>query len=247
MPVLPLMQTYVEEMLVDIGPSWRNFLQEEFDKPYFIELSTFVHEERHKPGIAVYPPANLVFNWTRFCDVLNVKAVILGQDPYHEQGKAHGLSFSVPYEFPCPRSLLAIYTELETDINGFTRPGHGTLIGWARQGVLLLNTYLTVRGGQPNSHTGWMTFTRAVISKLIVHRSRIVFMLWGTEAQNMEALINGDPNVFQHKSKHLFLRAAHPAARAPNNLVNLVPFLGCHHFSQCNNYLANPIDWNYLP
>ncbi|XP_033731038.1 uracil-DNA glycosylase-like [Pecten maximus] len=175
---------------------------------------------------------------------MKVKVVILGQDPYHGPGQAHGLSFSFQGEEdePLPRSLKNIYNELMTDIPGFQHPKHGSLIGWGRQGVLLLNTCLTVEQGKPKSHNdqGWETFTDAVISYLSNNYTGLVFMLWGKEAQEKTVLI--DP------ARHHVLECSHPSPRSVNKTDR--PFNGCKHFSRCNACLVgqgkDPIDWNCL-
>lgn len=239
-----LAETHVNET------SWHPALQEEYQKPYYKELSAFINQER-QCRTDVYPPADQVFNFTRFCKVDDVKVVILGQEPYNGPGKAHGLSFSVPYGVRIPRSLLNIYTELENDIVGFQRPGHGTLIGWAIQGVLLLNACLTARRyetARKNFHKGkgWEKFTYAVISWLIKNKSGIVFMLWGNDAQRMEVFRDPELLFYIHTNKHLILTAAHPSS-----LSAYRGFFGCKHFSLCNQHLATvgktQINWKWLP
>lgn len=167
----------------NIGHSWFNALEPEFRKAYFRGLSAFLQEERRTKTI--FPPPENVFTWANRCDIRDVKVVILGQDPYHGAGQAHGLSFSVPRGVTPPPSLLNIFKELETDIPGFKRPGHGDLNGWARQGVLLLNAVLTVRSGDANSHAtrGWETLTDSVIKWINANLTNVVFLLWGAFAQ----------------------------------------------------------------
>ncbi|VDI37191.1 uracil-DNA glycosylase [Mytilus galloprovincialis] len=225
-------------LLTKVGDSWYKALQEEFTKPYFVELSKFVESERKKGTI--YPPADQVFSWTRYCKVNDVKVVILGQDPYHGPRQAHGLCFSVQKGVPPPPSLVNMYKELVNDIKGFERPGHGTLTGWSEQGVLLLNACLTVRASQANSHKdkGWEKLTDAVISWLNKNCSGIVFMLWGAYAQKKGAFID--------KKKHHILKSVHPSPLSAHR-----GFIGCKHFSECNNLLTKdgktPIDWCHLP
>lgn len=166
-----------------MGLSWFKALKSEFEKPYFKKLNDFVVSERKK-GV-IYPPEELVWSWTRQCSIDSIKVVILGQDPYHNPGQAHGLCFSVPFGVGIPPSLLNMYKELEKDISGFKNPNHGYLVGWARQGVLLLNAVLTVRKNAPNSHKdqGWEDLTTAVIKHLNDNQKGIVFLLWGSYAQ----------------------------------------------------------------
>uniref|UniRef100_A0A672LQB6 Uracil-DNA glycosylase n=1 Tax=Sinocyclocheilus grahami TaxID=75366 RepID=A0A672LQB6_SINGR len=173
-----------------IGESWKKALNAEFGKPYFKSLMSFVAEERQKHTI--YPPENEVFTWTQTCDIKDVKVVILGQDPYHGPNQAHGLCFSVQRPVPPPPSLVNIFKELASDIEGFEQPGHGDLTGWAKQGVLLLNAVLTVRSHQANSHKdkGWETFTDAVIHWLSTNMQGLVFILWGSYAQKKGAAID---------------------------------------------------------
>lgn len=225
-------------LVVNMGSSWKQALGAEFSKPYFKELSKFVCEERRKGK--VYPPADQVFTWTQTCKITDVKVVILGQDPYHGDGQAHGLCFSVPRGIQPPPSLGNMYKELSADIEGFTHPGHGTLTGWAKQGVLLLNACLTVRAHQANSHAGkgWEQFTDATIKWLNANTSGTVFLLWGAYAQKKGACID--------KKKHHVLKSVHPSPLSAHR-----GFLGCKHFSQCNTLLKksgkSPIDWTKLP
>ncbi|XP_054709718.1 uracil-DNA glycosylase-like [Uloborus diversus] len=226
----------------NIGLSWFRALEREFRKDYFDKLGEYLVAERKK--YTVYPPEKDVFFWTNTCKISDVKVVILGQDPYHGPKQAHGLAFSVRKGVPCPPSLLNIYKELSTDINGFKNPQHGYLYGWAAQGVLLLNTCLTVRAGNANSHQhiekdgGWEKLTDSVITWLNSNLSNVVFMLWGGNAKQKINFINSD--------KHLILTAAHPSPLSAHR-----GFLGCGHFSKANEYLKKhnkkPIDWSYLP
>ena len=215
------------------GNSWDKVLEEEFQKPYFIELLNKVDEEYQNHTI--YPPRNKIFSSMKLCDYKDVKVVILGQDPYHGKGQAHGLSFSVMPGVKQPPSLKNIFKELESDV-GCTPPNHGCLISWAKQGVLLLNTTLTVREGNPNSHAnlGWQTFTDAVIEKINKLNKSVVFLLWGANAKNKEPLID--------TSKHLVLSSAHPSPYSANN-----GFFGNKHFSKTNEFLKKngrePINW----
>ncbi len=212
--------------------SWKSFLKSEFDKPYFKELSSFLHSEYENKTI--FPPKKLVFSaFTTNLD--DVKVVILGQDPYHTPGAAEGLAFSVPPTQPVPPSLINIYKEIDSDIGAHKNPS-GSLRNWQKQGVLLLNTVLTVEAHKPKSHSGrgWETFTTAVISYLNSEKDGLVFMLWGKDARNKKSLIDS--------SRHLILEAAHPSPLSAYN-----GFFGCKHFSKCNEYLVRqgkkPILW----
>jgi uracil-DNA glycosylase len=217
-----------------IEASWLNALQDEFRQPYFSELKQFLSEEK-KMGKIIYPPGQLIFNAFNLTPFDAVRVVILGQDPYHAPGQAMGLSFSVPRGVAVPRSLNNIYREMYSDLN-IPIAKHGDLSKWATQGVLLLNTILTVEARQAMSHakSGWQTFTDAVIRKLSDERSGIVFLLWGRPARSKALLIN--------TSKHTVLEAAHPSPLAGD------AFQGCKHFSQTNAILvrqgALPIDWS---
>ncbi|CAL1542863.1 unnamed protein product [Lymnaea stagnalis] len=225
-------------LVVNIGLSWFHALDAEFSKEYFLKLSQFIAQERK--CATVYPPADRVFTWTKGCDINSVKVVIIGQDPYHGPKQAHGLCFSVLPGIKAPPSLENIFKELENSIDGFKRPKHGNLIGWAQQGVLLLNACLTVKAGQANSHAGrgWETFTDAVINWLNSNLTGVVFMLWGAYAQKKGSCIN--------KKKHHMLTAVHPSPLSAHR-----GFLGCKHFSTCNELLIKdgrkPIDWTHLP
>ncbi|XP_062399623.1 uracil DNA glycosylase a isoform X1 [Sardina pilchardus] len=220
-----------------IEESWRRALTKEFSKAYFKELMSFVADERKKH--TVYPPPHQVFTWTQMCDIKDVKVVVLGQDPYHGPGQAHGLCFSVQKPVRPPPSLENMYKELCSDIEGFQHPGHGDLTGWTKQGVLLLNAVLTVRAHQANSHKdrGWETFTDAVIQWLSTNLDGLVFMLWGAYAQKKGAAIN--------KKRHHVLQAVHPSPLSAHR-----GFFGCRHFSRTNELLQKsgkaPIDWTLL-
>ena len=215
--------------------TWQDILGAEKQQPYFQNTLAAVRGERES-GQAVYPPAADVFNAFKYTAFADVKAVILGQDPYHNAGQAHGLAFSVREGVQIPSPLANIYKELSEDIPGFQIPPHGCLTSWAQQGVLLLNTVLTVRAHQAHSHAnlGWETFTDRVIAGLNEKREHLVFMLWGSHAQKKGAMID--------RSSHLVLAAPHPSP-----LSAYRGFFGCRHFSQANAYLAAhgiaPIDW----
>ena len=220
-------------MEVKIDQSWKEHLQTEFDKPYFKTLTDFVKEEyAHGP---VYPPGRLIFNAFDLCPFDKVKVVIIGQDPYHEPGQAHGLCFSVNEGVPFPPSLRNIFKEISDDL-GKPVPANGDLTRWAQQGVLLLNATLTVRAGQAGSHQGrgWEEFTDAVIKELNASRDGLVFILWGSYAKKKGAVID--------RSRHLVLTSAHPSPLSAYN-----GFFGNHHFSQTNKWLQEhgqtPIEW----
>lgn len=219
-------------MEVKIETSWKAVLEDEFGKPYFKELSEFVRNEYLSQTI--YPPPQFVFNAFELTPFNEVKVVILGQDPYINQGEAHGLCFSVPEGVRMPPSLKNVYQEIHEDVGG-ANPQHGNLESWAKQGVLLLNATLTVRAKQSGSHQnkGWEEFTDAAIRHLSEDREGLVFMLWGNYAKQKGAQI--DP------FKHLILEAAHPSPLAGGK------FFGCKHFSQANTYLEKqgkePIRW----
>ena len=220
-------------MEVKIEQSWKNALADEFGKPYFESLVRFLHKEK-ADGQVIYPPGSQIFRAFDLTPVEQVKVVILGQDPYHGPGQAHGLSFSVPANVPAPPSLKNIFKEIETDL-GVLMSGYPDLEKWARQGVLLLNAVLTVRGGQAASHSkiGWQEFTDAVIRYISDNCEGVVFMLWGNFARSKAELID--------RSKHVVLEAAHPSPLARG------AFFGCRHFSRANEALASfgrtPIDW----
>ncbi len=215
--------------------TWHDALGAEKQQPYFQHILNTVKAERAS-GQTVYPPAADVFNAFKATEFGQVKVVILGQDPYHGAGQAHGLAFSVRPEVDIPPSLVNIYKELATDIEGFHIPNHGYLQHWADQGVLLLNTVLTVRAHQAHSHAalGWEQFTDRVIAQLNEHRRNVVFMLWGSHAQKKGAFID--------RSRHLVLSAPHPSP-----LSAYRGFFGCRHFSQANAYLQQhglgAVDW----
>lgn len=221
-------------MNVKIEPSWKEALQEEFKKPYFKQITEHLKTEKAQ-GKTIYPPGPLIFNAFQKTPVEQVKVVILGQDPYHGPGQAHGLSFSVQKGVPPPPSLINIFKELHED-TGAPIPRHGNLEKWAEQGVFLLNASLTVRAGEPMSHSkiGWHLFTDCVISTISSLREHVVFLLWGKFAQEKTALID--------TKKHHVLKAAHPSPLAANH-----GFFGCRHFSKTNTYLIkhqlDPIDW----
>jgi uracil-DNA glycosylase len=216
-----------------IDEKWKKVLWEEFQSPYFSELKSFLVEELR--SYTVYPPGKLIFNAFQHTPFDRVKAVILGQDPYHGRGQAHGLCFSVPPGIPQPPSLVNIFKELQSDL-GIPVPSHGNLERWSDQGVLLLNATLTVRAGQAGSHQnrGWETFTNRVIEKISELNNGVVFLLWGRYAQAKESLVDGN--------KHLVLKAAHPSPFSAYN-----GFFGCRHFSKTNAYLEQQgktgIDW----
>ena len=221
-------------MSVNLHPGWLEPLQAEFDQPYMAELKRFLLGERNA-GKRIFPAGS---NWFRALDLTpldEVKVVILGQDPYHGPGQAHGLCFSVPNGVRPPPSLVNIYKELASDL-GLPPPAHGFLEHWARQGVLLLNSVLTVEMGQAASHRdrGWERFTDAVIRLVNDKPEPVVFMLWGSYAQKKAAFV--DP------SRHLVLKAPHPSPLSAHS-----GFLGCRHFSKANAFLESrglaPIDW----
>ena len=215
--------------------TWTEALAGEKQKPYFQAILDTVRAER-AAGQTVYPPAADVFNAFKATEFGGVKAVILGQDPYHGAGQAHGLAFSVRENIPVPPSLQNIYKELADDIPGFTVPAHGCLQHWADQGVLLLNTVLTVRAGQAHSHAalGWETFTDAVIRRLAEEREHLVFILWGSHAQKKGNFID--------RSRHLVLTAPPPAPRAPDPGVFGPPPLAPPH-AHPGEHGQSPIDW----
>jgi len=219
----------------DIEPSWKAALDEEFRKPCFQAIKATLLEEKRR-GVTIFPPAPLIFNAFNKTPFDAVKVVILGQDPYHGPGQAHGLSFSVPDGVQPPPSLVNIFKEIQDDL-GLSIPKTGNLEPWTQRGVLLLNAFLTVRARQPASHhdIGWEDFTNAAIQRLSEHRVGVVFLLWGRYAQQKEMLIN--------TSMHYVLKAAHPSPFSANK-----GFFGCRHFSKTNDILThegyNPIDWS---
>ncbi len=220
-------------MDVKIDPSWHQVLAQEFEKPYFSILTSFVRKEYQKGPC--YPPAKLIFNAFNLCPFDKVKVVIIGQDPYHEPGQAHGLCFSVNDGVAIPPSLVNIYKEIHRDL-GKPIPQSGNLERWAKQGVFLLNASLTVQHGRAGSHQnkGWEEFTDSVIKEVSDRREHIVFLLWGAYAQKKGALID--------KKRHLVLTTSHPS---PLSVYR--GFDGCGHFGQANAYLERmglePIDW----
>ncbi|MDR2469693.1 MAG: uracil-DNA glycosylase [Tannerella sp.] len=220
-------------MDVKIEQSWKKQLADEFEKPYFKTLTDFVREEYGRT--TVYPHGSQIFNAFAHCPFDKVKVVLLGQDPYHEPGQAHGLCFSVPDGIPFPPSLVNIFQEIESDL-GKSVPQSGNLIRWADQGVLLLNATLTVRAHTAGSHQnkGWEAFTDAVIARLNAERTHIAYLLWGSYAQRKGSIINDFRN--------LVLKSAHPSP-----LSAYRGFFGNKHFSQTNDYLIvsgqTPIDW----
>lgn len=220
-------------MDVKIENSWKSRLSDEFEKPYFKQLIEFVKNEY--TNHTVYPPGNKIFNAFDSCPFNEVEVVLIGQDPYHGEGQAHGLAFSVNEGVRTPPSLVNIFKEVKEDL-GKPIPKSGNLTRWAKQGVLLLNATLTVRANTPGSHQkkGWEEFTDAAIKVLSEEKENLVFMLWGAYAQKKGAIIN--------ESKHLVLKAAHPSPFAADK-----GFFGCRHFSKANAYLREhgkkEIDW----
>lgn len=222
-------------MNLKLAKNWHEILKEEIAKPYIQDLKKFLDKEMHSK--VIYPPEPLIFHAFARTPYDQVKVVIVGQDPYHGAGQAHGLSFSVPCGIPPPPSLKNIFKELEDDVDIDT-PDTGCLTSWAQQGVLLLNATLTVEAGKPKSHhgKGWEQFTDAVVAKLGLRKKPIVFLLWGRSAKEKCAhLINS--------TQHVVLTAAHPSPYSVHE-----GFFGCHHFSKANEYLKKwgetPINWN---
>ena len=220
-------------MEVKIEQTWKDALAGEFEKPYFASLVRFLREEK-AAGKKVFPPGSQIFRAFELTPLPQVRVVILGQDPYHGPGQAHGLSFSVPENIPAPPSLKNIFKEIESDL-GVRMSGYPNLEKWARQGVMLLNAVLTVRSGEAASHSkiGWEEFTDAVIRYISDNCEGVVFMLWGNFARSKRDLID--------RSRHYVLEAAHPSPLARG------AFFGSRHFSQANNILVSrgqkPIDW----
>ncbi|CUX97470.1 uracil-DNA glycosylase [Candidatus Hoaglandella endobia] len=216
--------------------TWRDALAQEKTLPYFQQTLAFVARER-AAGVTIYPPSKDVFNAFRFTELGEVKVVILGQDPYYGPNQAHGLSFSVKPGVPTPPSLMNIYKELAGDIPSFVMPNHGYLKSWALQGIMLLNTVLTVEAGKAHSHAslGWQKFTVKVINVLNTYRAGIIFLLWGSHAQKTSAIID-------HKRHHV-LKTFHPSPLSAHR-----GFFGCHHFSKTNELLVQqgqqPIVWS---
>ena len=221
-------------MEVKIEQSWKDALAGEFEKPYFASLVRFLHHEK-AAGKKIFPPGSQIFKAFELTPLDKLKVVILGQDPYHGPGQAHGLSFSVPAGIPAPPSLKNIFKEIESDL-GIRMSGYPNLEKWASQGVLLLNAVLTVQAGAAASHSkvGWEEFTDAVIRYISDNCEDVVFLLWGNFARGKSALID--------RSRHHVLEAAHPSPLARG------AFFGCRHFSQTNAILASqgkaPIDWS---
>ena len=213
--------------------TWDEKLKEEYAKPYYHELYHFIQKEYENN--TVYPPFDKIMNATKLTPLDQIKCVILGQDPYHEPDQAMGLAFSVNRGVATPKSLINIYKELNTEF-GYPIPTHGDLSSWAKQGVLLLNTVLTVRKGEAASHAGhgWETFTDKIISIINEEDRPIVFLLWGKFAKSKEILLNNP--------KHLILKTTHPSPFSAS-----YGFLGCGHFKKCNEFLeknnVSPIDW----
>lgn len=225
-------------MEVKIEASWKEALKNEFSKPYFQQIVTFLKTEK-AAGKTIYPPGPLIFNAFYQTPLSKLKAVIIGQDPYHGEGQAQGLSFSVQNGVKPPPSLVNIYKEIQSDI-GIAMPAqYGNLTRWAEQGVLLLNASLTVRANEPNSHAkfGWAEFTDAVIKTISDQKKGIVFLLWGKFAQDKQVLID--------ETRHFVLKAAHPSPFSADK-----GFFGCKHFSKTNELLIKqgiePIDWKLL-
>ena len=222
--------------MTKIGNDWDIMLQDEFDRPYFKRLENFLTEERAR--YEIYPPQEDVFNALRYSSFQDTKVVILGQDPYHEPGQAHGLCFSVNKGVTIPPSLVNIYKEIENDL-GIKMPGHGYLADWAKQGVLLLNTVLTVRRGQANSHKGkgWEIFTDRIVDILNERQKPMVFILWGANAKSKTELITN--------KEHMVITGAHPSP-----LSAWKGFFGGRYFSKANRYLEitgqEPVDWGIL-
>lgn len=220
---------------IQLEKSWLSHLEGEFEQPYMQKLRDFLLTRKQHQAV-IYPPGKLIFNALNSTPFDRVRVVILGQDPYHGPGQAHGLCFSVLPGVRTPPSLANIYREIESDL-GMTLPDHGSLQSWADQGVLLLNAVLTVERGQAGSHQGkgWEIFTDAVVQKLNDKREGLVFMLWGSYAQKKGSVID--------RRKHLVLKAPHPSPLSAHR-----GFLGCRHFSKANDYLQEhgqqPIDWS---
>ena len=220
--------------MVNIGNDWDNYLKKEFESEYYLKIRGFLKQEYSKK--TVYPDMYDIFNALKYTSYSDCKIVLLGQDPYHGEGQAHGLSFSVKPGIKIPPSLVNIYKELSTDIKGFYIPNNGYLTKWAKQGVLLLNASLTVVAGNANSHSkiGWQIFTDNIIKILNEREKPLVFLLWGNNAIRKEQLITN--------KHHLILKAAHPSPLSAHN-----GFFGCKHFSKANEFLEkngiSPVDW----
>ncbi|KAI9144391.1 uracil-DNA glycosylase-like protein [Paraphysoderma sedebokerense] len=236
-PKIPNASEVLKLEMETMGNDWFNTFLVEMEKSYFIKIKSFLLKEWKTN--TVYPPANDIYTFTRSCLLKDVKVVILGQDPYHGPGQAHGLCFSVKKGVAPPPSLVNIYKELKNDFPDFNIPSHGCLEGWAKQGVLLLNASLTVRARNANSHSniGWQQFTDSIIAYLNKNHKGLVFMLWGAYAQKKGQQID--------KKKHLVLQSVHPSPLSAHR-----GFFGCHHFSKANAYLKSQgkkeIDWTAL-
>lgn len=221
-------------MTTSTKQNWESLLASEKQKKYFSDIMAFLREEKSR-GKIIYPAEKNIFNAIKFTPFKNLKVVIIGQDPYHNPGQAHGLSFSVPKNIPKPPSLRNIFKELKNDCD-IEIPDHGCLENWAKQGVLLLNAALTVEENKPGSHAniGWQTFTDAIIEKINHHPDQIIYLLWGSYAQKKQDLID--------TQKHIILTAPHPSPLSAHR-----GFLGCKHFSKTNTLLMKsgrtPIDW----
>ena len=219
---------------IKLEKSWKNRLQDEFAEPYMASLRRFLLD-RKRNGAVIYPPGKQIFNALDSTPFDAVKVVILGQDPYHGPGQAHGLCFSVQENVPTPPSLVNIYKEIENDL-GLQPPGHGNLQSWAEQGVLLLNAVLTVERGHASAHQGkgWERFTDRVVSELNAGRENLVFLLWGAYAMKKGAIIDRD--------RHFVLNAPHPSPLSAHR-----GFFGCRHFSKTNTWLEKhgmaPVNW----
>ncbi len=220
---------------VKLEPSWLDLVGDEFDKPYMRDLSQFLRAEK-QAGKRIYPPGGQMFAALDLTPVDAVKVVIIGQDPYHGRGQAHGLCFSVQPGVALPPSLKNIFKEIESDLGAPVVGNRGCLTGWARQGVLLLNAVLSVQHGNAGSHQGrgWEQFTDVIVQRLAQARQGLVFMLWGAYAQKKGAVVDGET--------HCVLSARHPSPFSAND-----GFFGCRHFSRANHYLEQhglePIDW----
>ncbi|KAI9270753.1 uracil-DNA glycosylase-like protein [Phascolomyces articulosus] len=231
------MKATLDLELTTMHYDWAKVLKPELTKPYFIQLKKFLKKELAEKTI--YPPAPKIYSWTHLTRPSEVKVVIIGQDPYHGVNQAHGLCFSVAKGVRVPPSLENIYKALKNDYDDFNIPKHGNLEEWAKQGVLMLNTSLTVRAGDAGSHSGkgWENLTDAAIKHINEKKAHVVFMLWGSHAQAKGAKIN--------KSKHLVLKSVHPSP-----LSAYRGFLTCGHFKKANEYLLNnarePVNWNCL-
>lgn len=226
-----------ERTMIKLEQSWLDHIAGEFDRPYMTKLKEFLQQEK-TAGRIIYPKGAEIFNALNTTPFKNVRVVIIGQDPYHGEGQAHGLAFSVRKGVPVPPSLMNIYKEIEAEFGG-KMPRNGDLTGWAKQGVLLLNATLTVQQANAGSHQkrGWEEFTDAIIRVINEKHEHVVFMLWGSYAQKKGAFID--------RKKHLVLEAPHPSPLSAHR-----GFLGCGHFKKANDYLAvqgrAPIDWTRL-